>query len=583
MLFWMRMHKRWRVAETVSQKLRARFPEFPPLFLQLLVNRGLTTQQQVDEFLNPDYGQDVGDPFLFLDMRRAVDRITKALERGERITVYGDYDADGICGAAVLSETLEALGGIVDVYLPYRQTEGYGLNNGALDTIAKGKTTLLISVDCGITSVGEVAYAKQLGIEVIIVDHHHEPPALPDAYAILNPVVQGETYPFKGFCGTGVAFKVVQALLIATADGTQLQKPHPVAHGWEKWLLDLVAIATVADFSDLIGENRTLVSYGLLVLRKTRRKGLRRLFDVAGINSATLTTSSIGYQIAPRINAAGRMNHASAALYLLKTRDEAKAQQIAVELQETNRERQRVTEQITTAALAQIGKESNERILCVIGEGWQAGVIGIVAGRVLNQLHKPVIIMGQDGDKIVGSGRSIKAYNIIEALERARAHLDRFGGHPQACGFTIMGRDKAERFMAQLRADAREKIAEADLIGDLAVDAEVQLRDLHWELIDLQAKLEPYGEENPRPVFAVRGLRIIDASPVGSAGNHLRVFAEDERGARALFIGFGYGADVKELAAGRRIDIAFELGVNEWNGNRELQRKIVDWQPHGTA
>lgn len=572
----------WRFAPSASPAVRAAFPEFDPILVQLLSGRGLTTQAAVDEFLHPDFGQDLGDPFLFRHMRTAVDRITRALTGRERITVYGDYDADGICGAALLAETLRALGGVVDVYLPDRVTEGYGLNMPAVTKIAQEGAKLLITVDCGISNRAEIARAKALGTDVLVVDHHHEPKALPDAaLALINPVLSGEQYPFRGFCGAGTAFKVAQALLRATEYGKKLPNVPPLPVGWEKWLLDLVAIATVADFSDLLGENRTLVSYGLLVLRKTRRLGLRALYEVSGISPAAVSTSTIAFQIAPRLNAAGRLNHASSALFLLLTRDAQKAKTLAAELQRTNQERQRLTDAIAKEATAQIGPAPNDALVAAVGDRWPAGVIGIVAGKVLRKLHRPAIIMGREGEKIVGSGRSIDQYNLIEAVERAAQYLDRFGGHPQACGFTIVGEANLAAFVREMQRDANERLTSEDLLPTLTVDLELTLAQISWKLLDVQGMLEPFGEKNPRPVFACRDVRVVDRSPVGANGNHLRLTVEDGSGTRALFIGFGYGGSEGELATiGARLDIAFELDVNEWNGNRELQRKILDLRAH---
>lgn len=575
------MLRRWRIALPPPPDVAARFPEFAPLMRQLLANRGLTGQKAVDEFLEPDWGEDVGDPFQFRAMRKAVGRIITAINKQKRIVVFGDYDADGICGSALLFETLFALGAKVEVYLPDRVREGYGLNIPAIEGFEKSATKVLITVDCGITSVKEIERANELGMDVIIVDHHHEPPELPKAFAIINPVVKSEAYPFRGFCGTGTAFKLAQALLQLLEDGKKLERPVSLPHGWEKWLLDLVAIATVADFSPLQGENRTLVHYGLLVLRKTRRMGLKALFERARIVPGAISTTTISFQIAPRLNAAGRMDHASASLFLLTTKDEVRARTLADDLEKANQNRQALTDKIAREATEQIGDAPKDVLLAAVGPAWPSGVIGIVAGRVMNKYYRPALILGREGDRIVGSGRSIPDYDITEALERCREYLNRFGGHPQACGFTITGEDKAKQFLATIKADAAAKLAGISLAPQLRLDAAVALHDASWELIDIHASLEPFGEKNPRPAYAAMGLCIQELKPIGTTGQHLRLVVEDQKGERATFIAFGNGAELQQnFSLGTMVDIAFELDVNEWSGNRELQRKVLDIRGH---
>jgi single-stranded DNA-specific DHH superfamily exonuclease len=369
--------KKWQIAQEVSKDFQDRFPEINPLVLQMLYNRGLKTQDEIDEFLNPDYGQDLHDPFLFRDMKKAVKLIFKALEKGERIVVHGDYDADGVTSACLLVLTLREIEHRktqtentekyrIDVYIPHRAMEGYGLNRQSVEQIAKKGTKLIITVDSGISNFEEIELANKLGMDVIITDHHHEPPKLPKAFAIINPQIAKEKYPFKDLAGVGVAFKLAQALLSANSQQSTVNNNQ----AFEKWLLDLVAVGTVADVMPLLGENRTLVKYGLIVLNKTRRIGLQELIKVSGLKSTTnfqplsnpqspipnLSAWNIGFQLGPRINAAGRLDHANKAYQLLITEDRGEAKKIAEELNETNQGRQEMVKRIVEEVKIQIGE-----------------------------------------------------------------------------------------------------------------------------------------------------------------------------------------------------------------------------------
>ncbi len=562
------MQKKWQVAKAIDEKIKNSFAEVNPLVLQLLFNRGLRTQDAIDEFLNPDYGQDIHDPFLFSDMKKAVERIFLAIQSKEKITVHGDYDADGVCATATVVTVLKDLGADVDVYIPHRVSEGYGLNLNTVKELKKNGTKLIVTVDCGISSLEEVRLAQKQGIDVIITDHHEEPPQIPEAYAIINPHLSSSQYPFRELAGTGVAFKLAQALVLKD-QGSQL-KP-----GYEKWLLDLVALGTIADCVPLVGENRTLAKYGLVVLRKTRRIGLQQLAESSRINLANLDTSNVSFGIVPRINAAGRIDHANTAYQLLVLNDTAAAENVCQDLQKTNTERQHITEKIFEASKKQIGEVSDQKILFALGHDWPLGVVGLVAGRLSDLYARPVLVMGERADEVVGSGRSIPGFDITKALIESRTYLERFGGHATACGFTLK-KTKLFAFQKKMESLASSWIKPEVMVRKFFIDAEVRLEQINWELVAALEQFEPFGEGNPTPRFVSFNVEVDDLQKVGNTGQHLRLTVSQGNSQKKV-IAFGFGQTWgNELQIGDRVDIVYELSVNEWNGNRELQVKLAD-------
>lgn len=569
--------KRWVIAPPVPADFRSTYPEIPGVLLELLYHRGLQTRPAIDEFLNPDYGSGVHDPFLFSHMSRAVDRILAAIARNERIMVYGDYDADGVCAAALLVNTIEAFGAKPGIYLPFRETEGYGLNAKAANEIIQQGYGVVVTVDCGITNVAEVGLLQAKGVDVIITDHHNPPDTLPNAFAILNPKVAGETYPYRQLCGTGVAFKLSQALL-AESSHTRHPKLQFSPAGFEKWLLDLVAIGTVADMVELIGENRTLVHYGLTVLRKSRCLGLRALVEAAGVDISAVGADTIGFALAPRLNAAGRMNHASAAYKLLVSNDPGEVRQLSSELDEQNRQRQALTESIRQAAKSQVMPVGEQKLLFACGEKWPVGVVGLVAGRLADEFGRPAVVVGKTADgSLVGSGRSIAGFNITEALQECSAHLSRFGGHFYACGFTVKSEPDLAAFKKRMEELAAAAFTGQEVAAVLNIDAEIDLAEATFALQEQLRRLEPHGQGNQRPRFVSRGLAVSSVSPVGSSGRHLRVMVgKHGRPEVTKLIGFSIIDRIPKIVAGDTVDVVFEIGENLWNGNRELQLKIVD-------
>lgn len=559
---------KWVIAPEPSAEIKKSFPELPGIILNLLYNRGLTTQEQVDEFLNPDYGQDTHDPFLFRDMEKAVARIDQARHNKEKITVHGDYDADGVCSSALLATVLKDLGMEVEVFLPHREQEGYGLNMDAILEIKNKGTSLLITTDCGITNIEEVKKAGEQGMDVIITDHHQVMENLPPAFAILNPNVEGEEYPFKRLAGVGVAFKLACALVKKYPDVFKI--------GYEKWLLDLVAISTVTDMMPLLGENRTLVKYGLIVLRKTRRIGLKKLIEVCRGYNGELDTHAIGFQIGPRINAAGRMDHANAAYLLVMSQTELEAERLAKELDQANSKRQQMTDEYVQLAEAQIPDQKDEYIYFVGGTSWPAGLLGLISGKISDRYNRPCFAYSARDKEITASGRSIDAFNITEAVEELADYFSKFGGHPQACGFTLKEDKSFAESRDKLRQYAKDKLSEDDFVPVLNIDTTVELDDINWELYELLDKFEPFGKDNPKPVYLTHNLEIIESRTVGADGKHVRLRFKSAKGKEMNGIAFGFGLRSGECALGNKVDVAFNVDVNEWNGQRNLEMKVVD-------
>ncbi len=570
---------RWRTPKKISSEGTEALAGFQPLVSQLLWNRGVRTQEQAEIFLHPNWERDTFDPALFLQMPRAVARVFDAIGEGEMITVHGDYDADGVCGSTVLLSTLKEIAvrlklseAKFSTFIPHREKEGYGLSSATVDHLhAHEKTNVIITVDCGISNNEAITHAHSLGIDTIVCDHHAMPAILPSDAILIHPQVPGETYPNKKLCGTGVAFKLACALLReARVRGADFPEGH------EKWLLDVVAIATVTDMVPLTGENRTLETFGLKVLNKTRRVGLQAVIAGMGSQTGELNAHSIGFQLGPRINAAGRMNHANEALYLLLEEDEAKARDRALHLNVTNIERQKATAEMYAQAKQLIGQQPSDSLIVVAQEGWGAGLVGLVAGKLLRDYGRPVLVVGRDGEKFLGSGRSIEGVDIVAALRAASDYLDRFGGHPQACGFGTLGAERFACAVVAMRENIAQQLGERVPEPELLIDAEVTLSDLTWKLFDAVSEFAPFGMENSIPVFTLKHAQVRSFQAVGGQGTHLRLTLKDETGKMFNMIGFGFGSFAAQLHTGDRLDVAFELSENRWNGNRELQGHLLD-------
>lgn len=585
------MSKKWIVATTTPPSFFAEHPELPTIAAQLLWNRGIRTAEKIDEFLNPDYLSDLHDPFLFNDMGKAVGIINETIKNNKRIVVHGDYDADGVCAAAIIVTALKKLGAKnIGVFIPHRENDGYGLNNKTVELLHNENTELIITCDCGIANTEEISLAKKLGMQVIVTDHHAMPKIFPPADAIIHPLVPGEKYPDKTLSGGGVAFKLVVGLLKKHHETHELLDDGEKHEAFEKWLLDMVAISTVADMVPLVGESRTLVRYGLTVLNKTRNLGLRQLLlDVGLFNEnfkakRAFDTETISFQIAPRINAAGRMDHANVSFALLMANTNGKAAELAAQLQKNNTDRQKLTEKLMTEARAQIKetKQEDNPIIIIEGPNWSAGILGLVASKLKDEYFKPAIVMGVTEDQVVGSGRSIAGFNLIATLQSVPDFFRKFGGHPQACGFSLRSPSDLPAFRKSMIEKAHHGTKDLDLTPQLKIDAEVNLEDVNWKLYDILQKLSPFGMGNDEPLYAATGLTMISVDPVGKDNKHLRLNVKHNSEVVRKTIAFGFGdtkrhpANWSNLKTGDKIDLAFSVGVNEWNGNRELQLQVAD-------
>lgn len=599
--------RRWVMKKKFPAKFAAQFPEFSEVTLQLLWDRGVRSQRAVDEFFHPDYEADSHDPFLMKDMKVAVERVFAALANGERILVYGDYDVDGVTATAVLMNTLTELERVLresgetdkisefEVYIPDREREGYGITAAAIRDIKRRKVDLMLTVDCGVSNVAQVDELQAAGVEVIVTDHHHVPDVRPRALAVINPKQPDCAYPFKLLAGVGVAFKMAQALL------RHLEKHFPVAHsllapGFEKWLLDLVALGTVADCVDLVGENRTLVTYGLLVLNKTRRVGLKGLIKVSGLDTREngnyvkckcIDTTNISFNLAPRLNAAGRMDHANTSYRLVMATDVTDALALAEKLEKSNQVRQRLTDKMIKAIKESLAKKKElPKVVVVSGQDWKIGVVGLVAGRLTEEFTRPFLVLTEKDDGLAGSGRSVPAFNLIEAIEKCGELLTQFGGHSQAAGLKLPAKN-LRKFKKRMEGIAEAELAEKDLLPILEVDAEVAAEEINWQLVEEVGKFAPFGFANRRPVFLVRNLEVQEARPVGAKQDHLRLTLKrllpNNQMKHFPAIGFRLSYLLENIAMrgtgvrwGDRVDVIFQPEVNEWNGNRELQLNLVD-------
>lgn len=536
-----------------------------PLVAKLLSVRGITDEEEARRFLQAGADQ-FHDPFLLKGMAAAADRINKALGNGERIRIYGDYDADGISSTTLMHRLMESLGAKFDTYIPHRVHEGYGLNREALDQAAEAGVTLIVTVDTGISAKDEIAYATELGIDVVVTDHHEPPELLPEAAAIVNPKQPGCSYPCKELAGVGVAFKLAHALL-----GTP-----PL-----EWL-ELAAIGTVADLMPLADENRVIVKLGLERLRNTSNMGLRALFGVAGIDRATISETHVGFSIAPRINASGRMNHANLAVRLLTTENEQEAELLAYELDTLNKERQRIVEEIVKEALAQVEERRLDQrgVIVVSGTGWNVGVVGIVASKLLERFYRPTIVLAADpaSGTAKGSARSIAGFDIYRALSANSQLLEHYGGHQAAAGLTL-ALEHIPLLEEQLDHLAAEWLKPDDLIPVLKADAACSLTDTTLDCIDQMGKLAPFGSGNPAPRFVFEGVHIAEKRTMGREQQHLKLLLEAaaaETACSVEAVGFGYGTKADGIAPSSRLDVLGELGVNVWNGTRKPQILIQD-------
>ena len=559
---------------------------------QLLANRGIYSEKAKSSFLEPLYPRDTYDPFLFDDMKKGVDRIFFALQHNQRIGIYGDYDVDGVCATTVLYETLRALRGDVIVHMNHREQDGYGLCKEALEKMAHNGVNLIITNDCGISNIDEVALANALGMDVIITDHHAAAASgvIPSALAIIHPCVHADRYPFKKISGTGSAFKLVQGLLRADFNESYVQwrmesldisgSPINWEH-FEKWLLDAVAIGTVGDCMPLIDENRVFVRYGLMVLKKTRRKALS-YFLREHHPYKELSVKSISFFIAPRINAASRMGHGVLGFEMMIEQDEQKAIMIANELQDKNTQRQKLSDRVfkEACALLQDQYDRLQNVLVGWSESWPLGVLGLVANKLTDHFNgKPVFLFTYaHGNHIAGTARSGNGFHITQALNATSQFFTRHGGHACAGGFALK-----EAINPQELHDALECYADS-LTGNskkivtsksIAIESEIHFTDATWELATFIQQCEPFGEGNPKPLFLIKNIEFVSLEWIGTRKNHLRILGKNGDSQKKL-IGFSFSPYKKIAKVGGIYDIVAELEKNSWNGSEEIQFTLKD-------
>jgi single-stranded-DNA-specific exonuclease len=563
--------KRWIIPPLITPEADSALNAFPPILRQILFNRGYATDADARAYLNakPNFST---DPFLITGMREATDRIRLAIQNKEAIAIYGDYDVDGVTSTALLVQALQVLNADVRGYIPNRFEEGYGLNKNALDELKANGVMLVITVDCGIRSPDEALHARTIGLDLIISDHHHPAEGdLPHALAVINPKQHGDIYPDKDLAGVGIAYKIAEALF-------SLQ---PIATGLD-FLLDLVALGTVADLAPLVGENRVLVRKGLRQMKQTTRQGLFSLAAVSEIVLAKVNAGNIGFSLGPRLNAAGRLKEALAAFELLTTTDVFRAGELAQVLDMQNRERQRITKDMQKRAEEiAISEDPDAYLLFAAQEDFNSGVVGLAASRLTETYYRPAIVASKGEEETRGSCRSIPEFHITEALDQCADLLVRHGGHAAAAGFTVRNENLSELVM-RLKAIAKEKLSNEDLRPSVTADAVVSLTDVRAELFEKSLKyLEPTGYGNPNAAFVARNVKVKGARTVGADAKHLKLSLEDEKGYLHDAIGFRLGEWQKNMPP--RVDILFTYEVNEYNGRIGYQLNLKDIKAAGAT
>jgi len=563
--------KRWKIHHLIPGDINDALKDFTPLMRQLLYNRGFTDADSAANFIAGTVGFPT-TPFLIKDMILAVKRLHRAVVEGESIVIYGDYDADGVTSSALLYRFFEALNISSRVYIPNRYDEGYGLNEDAIRQLANEGANLIITVDCGVRAVDEVALANQLGVDVIVSDHHHPGSELPSAVAVIDPKQPGDTYPEKFLAGVGLAYKLTQAYL----------ETHPQegvnADDW----LDLVAIGTVADLAPLRGENRMLVKKGLEKIRHSPRQGVFSLAQVAGIDLKKCDASNIGFGLGPRLNAAGRLESALSAFELLTTDDLLKAGQLAQSLDSYNSERQDMTHQIRQEAAERVLESDPNAVLFFAADpGFSEGVVGLAASRLTEAFYRPAVIAHRGEELTVASCRSIPEFHITQALDDCAELLVRHGGHAAAAGFTVRN-ENYDTLMEKLTLIAQEQLSQVVLMPELSVDREIKLEHLNPKYIpgileDL-SQLEPTGRGNPEPVFVSRNVGVRYARTVGREGSHLKLSLQAGRNS---FDGIAFRQGYWMAEMPERVDITYRFEVNVFNGRSSLQLNIKDIKPAG--
>ena len=557
------MNKKWSFYDINEEKIKEYSNKYkiPELLSRVLLNRNITTEEEIRIFLEPTRN-DFGDPFLMPDMGKAVDRIIKAIKTNEKVVIYGDYDVDGITSSTILKKFLKERGLETGVYIPNRLEEGYGLNKEAIDKIASEKYTLMITVDCGISGVDEIEECNKLGIETIITDHHEQGDVIPNAFAVIDAKRKDNKYPFRELAGVGVVFKLIQAI----SKKLELDDKEYLKY------LDIVAVGTISDIVPLINENRVIAKLGLKLMEETRNIGLKEL--IIASNYKKIDSNAISFGIAPRINACGRMGRQEEALRLFLTENITEAKDITKSLNRYNLERQEKEKSIYKQALEKLKEEDLNKINSIVleGENWYHGVIGIVASKLTESFFKPTILIGFEGKNGKGSGRSIPGFDLYEALNDSSQYLDKFGGHSMAVGLTI-NKAKFKEFKSKF-----EEIAKINNVKEIQpsikIDGQITRKEFNSETIESLQKLEPFGEKNPKPNFLYKNLKINSIRSL-SEGKHLKLSLRDEN-FLVDAIGFNLGNLANEFLIGDKVDIVGTLEENSYDGIETIQISIKD-------
>ncbi len=537
---------------------------------QLLYARGViglkATKSDLDKFINPDFSRDLGDPKKLPDIVPAIKRIKKAKENGEKIGIYADYDADGIPGAAFLSKALGKLEIEHETYIPSR-SEGYGMSEAGINQLISEGVTLIVTVDLGIKNFEEAKYCIEKKIDLIISDHHLPDKELPKALAIINPKREDSKYPFNELCGAGVAFKIVEAL--------QGYYPKIITERFLKWNLDLIAISTISDVVPLIGENRVIAKYGLVVMQKSKNTGLNKLIESAKIDQSDIGAYHVGFLLGPRINAPGRIDSASKSYKLLVSDDPKESKKLSKFLEIQNFDRQEMMKRVEEDAKNKIirNKLNNNKVIIVKGD-WPKGVLGPSASNLVQVFNRPIILLAKDKEVLSGSARSVGGVNIFEIIESCKKHLNKFGGHKGAAGLSL-DMKKYDEFNKCMIKSAENKISNADLAKKVKIEMELKFKELNHYLIKDLEKLEPHGMGNPRPVFVSYKVVIEDFRYVGAEKNHLSMqLRADSKTFKSIY--FNFKQDKSKIRRGNVIDLAYALEEDVWNGKRNINLKIID-------
>jgi single-stranded-DNA-specific exonuclease len=559
--------KRWVVKDPAPPHL-ARQLGCQPLLATLFFHRDLHEPAAVRAYIEADYRSGLHDPLLMKGMAESSARIAHAVHSGEPMAVYGDFDTDGVTAATLLKQAIGAMGGTISAYIPHRTREGYGLNREAITQLATDGVRLLITVDCGISNVDEVAFANSLGLDIIVTDHHSPPEILPAAFAVVNPKQPGCAYPYKHLVGVGIAFKLVQSLV---------KRGLKLADLRGRDLLDLVAVGTVTDMGPLDGENRVLVKAGLDALNTTTRPGLLALIDASGLQRGAIDSTAIGFTLGPRLNAAGRLDDAVYAYDLLLAEDQPQAEALARALNDTNRTRQELTRKVQMAAREQAEASGKhlERIVVLASSEFPAGVVGLVAGKLVEDWGRPVLLIERGSKNSRGSARSVPGFNIVEALRSCADLFVRYGGHSAAAGFTI-DNENIPRLETHLLELAATTLDDDHLQPTLTIDAEIDLDGIDRELYTALKQLEPFGQGNPVPVLMSRGAQVREARPFGNEGRHLLVQLIGPGGAIIEGVAWNLGSIAQALTRHPRIDVAYTIEERVWNRQRSLRLNIKD-------